>query len=468
MRTPLTAARFSLTLLVCMFAVVSVAQVSADESITVRATAGLGGLVKPGRWAPVQIRLTTGANLSAPVSRDVVVTWGDAVVRRSVALSPSSTFDFQLYTRTTDPTSTIRVEVAGTESRTEVPVTVVPHGTPVTVCVISPERTPGDGVACSATLTPRQLPASPRAYEVADQVITESGLHGLSSSQRAALSVWRALHPLEASGDLSSTPQVTRPPVSRGLPAATATAVAWTVLTYVGMLLGAAVLVATFRFRPWVPWLSFVGIVTITLAAATLVGRLGPASDVTVHHTSLLQQLPGTSGALLTTRAIAEFPSEGDTRLRLDVQDGSIEGAVAVGRAELLFDEGGFPILSAFSGRRGMGGRQSFTAEAVLDQQLLAIDEDGDRVQVVNRSDAPLHGCRFGDGLSPTDVGDLSPGGTAQGLRTGEVMGPLVTCTMSSPATMLSSPTHRVQMMGTTTVVAYLRRAQSLPEAPND
>jgi hypothetical protein len=465
-RTPPTAAHVSVLLMVCMFVLGTVAQVRANDALSLRATAGLGGLVKSGRWVPVQIRITdAGTGVLAPAIRDIVVTWGDVVVRRAVALAPASAFDLELYTRTTEPTAVIRVEVAGTAARTEVPVTVVPHGTPVTVCVVPPDQASTEDVGCSVTLTPRQLPVSARAYEVADQVVTASGFQSIPAPQRRALAVWRALHPLETSGDLSLTPQVTRPAVARGLPAATATAVTWTVIAYVAMILATGFFVATRRFRAPVAWLAFAGVVGSGLAATMAVGRFGPGSELTVHHTSLLQQIPDTNNSLLTTRGIAEFPSEGDARLRLAVQDGSVEGAVPVGRAELLIDEGGFPVLSGY---RGMGSRQSFTSEAVIEQQLLIVAEDGERVQVVNATDSTLRGCRFGDGVSPSEVGDLSPGARAQGLRTGEVIGPLVWCTTSAASIPLASSSHRVQLAGTTTVVAYRRRIPASSGAPND
>ena len=44
-------------------------------------------------------------------------------------------------------------------------------------------------------------------------------------------------------------------------------------------------------------------------AAAYGIGDIGPAQAIHVRHASLLQQIPGVTGSVLTMRGIVEFPA---------------------------------------------------------------------------------------------------------------------------------------------------------------
>jgi len=144
-----------------------------------------------------------------------------------------------------------------------------------------------------------------------------------------------------------------------------------------------------------------------------------------------------------------------------------LETSAASGRAAQVVDDAGYPILT---GRYGLGTRQAFTAEAVVDTQWLTVVEHAETVQVSNRTDSTLHDCRFGDGMSVTEAGDLPANATMSARRLGEVVGPLFTCTAAMPALALAERFRTVEMKGTTTVAVYRDRrfGANGTETPDD
>jgi hypothetical protein len=196
-------------------------------------------------------------------------------------------------------------------------------------------------------------------------------------------------------------------------------------------------------------------------------GNRGPASRITVHHTSLLQQIPRAGGALVTMRGVSEFPSDGLVQLRLVAEDGSLEPAISKGRAEQIIDEHGMPLIEA---RAGLGSRQAWAGDAVTQADWLRVEEVERTVTIKNETDFALAGCRFADGMSVIEVGVLAPGGVATAERHRQVIGPLFMCTTSQPPVTLTAGATPVDMRGTTTVVVY-RDRQGVPpsgEVPND
>src|SRR5437667_9546074 len=76
----------------------------ADPTVTVKASAGLGGLCRPGRWTPVRVDVETrGEAASTGVAAgEIIVEWGDARVRRAITLASPSHKQVELYIRTAD------------------------------------------------------------------------------------------------------------------------------------------------------------------------------------------------------------------------------------------------------------------------------------------------------------------------------------------------------------------------------
>ena len=212
-------------------------------------------------------------------------------------------------------------------------------------------------------------------------------------------------------------------------------------------------------------------VLTIVIATGTIgagfVGHFGPGSRVRIHHTSLVQQLPGTTGSLLTLRGIAEFPSADAFQVRLPIHEAMIELAAPSGRAPQQLDDEGFPELA---GSFGLGQRRMFTAEALLESQWLRLEGDDRMIHLTNRSHIELRECRFAEGLSARHVGNLAPGATVTAQRLSEVTGPLFTCTLlESPVTFIEDK-RAVHVLGPTQLVVYRQRQQPLrvPETPND
>jgi hypothetical protein len=183
-----------------------------------------------------------------------------------------------------------------------------------------------------------------------------------------------------------------------------------------------------------------------------------------VEHSSLLQQIPGTTGSLLTVRGIVEFPAADRYALSVPLADGTIEAGTSSRRADELFGEDGSPMLR---GTYGLGGRQAFTVEGVSDLQPLVVDESGGRARVANRSDRVLENCLFGDGFDGTAPAVLQPGASMTAGRHGDGTGPLVTCTLrDAPLVPFLADGRTVHSTGRTLVAAYRARPDDARPQP--
>jgi len=425
---------------------------------TLDAAAGLGGLAKAGRWTPLSVTVASDRDA---IAGELVVVWGDARVTRDVTLAPATRKTLELYLRTTEPRGAldVRLRSAGRDVVVATaPVRVLGADDRVTVCVAADAASSVDSAACTATVLARSLPRSPRGYEVADDLVWPGTHAGITTEQDAALRAWRSLEALDASGDLGATPQVSRPLVPRGLPAALAPIVAGVFLAYVSaLLLGAAVLRSR---RARLSWMgaSFAVITAGACAAIAAIGHVGATRAVHVHHVTLLQQLPDTQASVLTVRAIAEFPAFDRFSLRLPAADGTLETPSARGPASGALDADGFPVVT---GVFGLAGRQSFAGEALVDVRPLAIDDRGATVTIENRSSLLLRDCRLGRGLAASisgPFGTLAPGARIEASWAGADEapgGPLITCVSDEAPLPFTEADRPVVMHGETTIAAY-------------
>jgi hypothetical protein len=435
--------------------VVLVATASAGASLT--ATAGVGGAARPGRWTPVTVSV---ANPDPRLSGHLVVTWGDAVVRRRLIFDSPGTRQIEFYLRTSDAADRlqVRLEGSGTPIEIAVPIRIVRDDERFDLCVID-DASAGSSASCTASVPAPALPASVRGYEAVDQVLWPLGRSRLRPDQSSALRQFETLKRLNQRGDLSLTPQPARPTVGRGLPTSTGRAVLGAAALYLSLLCFLA-WTCTRRARPaaWAA-IGIAAAVAAGSAASLAVGRVGPARAVTVHHQSVLQQIPGSDAALLSMRAIAEFPVRGTTALRLPAVDGVIEQSLSRGRAVEELDADGFPTLD---GEFSLGARRAFGAEAVISGAVLTVDDRGTSVRITNRSPYALDGCQLANGLRGAAPEVLPPGGVIEAARiadddtTSEVLGPAVLCTTTQPAIALTETHRPVIMQGTTIVAAYM------------
>ena len=194
----------------------------ADPTVTVKASAGLGGWCRPGRWAPVRVDVETRGGTSAEAAAgEIVVEWGDARVRRAMTLASPSHKQVELYIRTADPRDsiTVRVLVADRELATTVtPVRLVAPAEPLTVCVAAVDTWSTSATACAATVNPESLPRSWRGYAAVDDVVWPSaGKPTLTAEQHIALDRWRVVQAIEnaestvpSAGDVTPAPHALR------------------------------------------------------------------------------------------------------------------------------------------------------------------------------------------------------------------------------------------------------------------
>ena len=423
---------------------------------TLDAAAGLGGLAKAGRWTPLVVSVATDRDA---LDAELVVVWGDTRLTRPVAVAPGTRKEFELYLRTSDPRATIDVHLqsAGRDvAVARAPVRVLGGDDHVTLCVVADAASSIDVPACTATVLARTLPRSPRGYEVADDVAWPGTRIGVTAEQDEALRAWRSLEALDASGDLGATPQVSRPLVPRGLPAALTPVVAAIASAYAMVLLAAALLLRARRVG--LAWTSG-ALAVVSLAACgamAAIGRVGGTRTVHVHHVTMLQQLPGTGTSLLTVRAIAEFPAFDRFALRLPAADGTLETNSSRGAATGALDGDGFPVVA---GVFGMAGRQSFAGEAMVHDRPLAVEDHGATMAIENRSGHTLRDCRLGRGLTgmlpDTFVAGAQVDASWTGSSADAPSGPVLTCISDEALLPFTETARPVVMHGETTIAAY-------------
>jgi hypothetical protein len=425
------------------------ATAAAQSGVTLQATAGIGGMVKTARWVPVRVSLT---NTGPALTTDLVVSWGDASVRRRVALAAAARRDVEVYIRSAAPTGRLRIHLESSPERgIDLPLRVAALEETVTLCVAAAVSN-DDPARCSAVVAPEQLPFSWRGYEAADEILI-SGQEPVHAAQRVALAQARALRQLDAAGDLALTSQVAQPVLRRGLPAAASNALVILVSAYAALLLLIGAVAAVRAPAAPLVWIAAALLSMGAVGAALAVGRVGEAGHVHIHQAALLQQLPAAPGTLLTVRGIAQFPAPSAVSLRLDAADAVLQTRAG---APQTLDEDGRPVLT---GRFGLGARQAFVAEGVVARQLLRVEEpDGRTVRISNDSGQALTHCGFSYGFSVADVGVLQPGESVTATHAGDVLGPAFTCRTLAPLAMFSTARHRLTTSGDTTVAVYLTR----------
>ncbi len=393
-----------------------------------------------------------------------MVSWGDARLRREIALPSSGRRQFEVHLRTADPQGVIRVRLTsqGQELQmVEAPVRILPLDEPVALCVMSTEGSTADA-RCTCATTSNLLPRSIRGYDAIDQVVWPTGERQLSEEQRVAFHRWQALKTIEQSGDLGLSPQPARPVLRRGMPTAIVRTAGVLAASYVACLTLAGLILTRRRASLTVTWLSAAAIVIVGSGAAHAISLVGPAQNIQVHHRSVLHQIPGTDASMLSVRGVVEFPAFDRYVVQFPLGDGIIESGSASDRPEQVIDERGWPVIRK---TYGLGSRQAFTAEGVVVTQPVAVDATGRSLTVVNRSTTTLRDCRFAHGFSITEVGSLAPGAFSTAHQVSQPLGPVFTCAMDSPVAGLTSPGRNVQTHGATVIAVY----QSHPEtaAPN-
>jgi hypothetical protein len=428
---------------------------AAAQDITVRVVAGVGGVAKAERWLPVLVTVESSRPLTAA---ELTVTWGDARVRRDIAVPSAGRRQYDVHLRTANPEGSVRASLMSSGQpvgTAEAPIRVLRLDERVTLCVMS---TDGSTAAadCTGTTTPNLLPKSIRGYDAIDHIVWPPGGSEMGDDQRVAFRRWQALRALEQSGDLGLSPQPVRPALRRGIPAPAAGIAGVVAGSYVGCLVLAGLLVTRRRASLTFTCVALVGVVATGSAVAQAIGRVGPSRAIHVHHRSVLNQIPGTDASMLSTRGVVAFPAFDRYRVSFPLRDGVIESTSSAGHSEHVIDESG---RSGIGGTFGLGSRQGFTAEGIIDTQPISLSVARETLTVVNRSTKTLEKCRFAEGFSITDVGSLVPGAASSARQVYETPGPAFTCVTSDPLVGLTSPGRAVRTHGETVIAAYTRHS---------
>jgi hypothetical protein len=238
--------------------------------------------------------------------------------------------------------------------------------------------------------------------------------------------------------------------LSRGLPASLTR-----VLAALTGLYGAGVLAAGLLFFARGARVGHIVAAAGTLVAgatgaALAVGHVGPARWTTIHHASIVQQLPGRAGSMVLTQAVAESPRSGPLLVRAELPDATL---TTRGGVTSYIDEEGRPILSDIV---GLGARRAFALEGfAADLQPLAVETTGNTVRVWNRSSLDLRHCRFGEGSPETGSRELPPGAALEAQDVSEGAGPLLTCMTSVPPIPMTRAGADVRVTGDTVVALF-------------
>jgi hypothetical protein len=411
--------------------------------------AGAGGAVKASRWTP----LIVAVDSPQPFTGSVRVTWGDLRLTRELAVPAAGRRLFEILLRTANPESSVRLELTGNGIQPvslDLPVKVLDQNEPVTLCVTS------EGAAaeppCSVSTSVERLPRSVRGYESIDDLRWSGGGTRPAADQQKAIDAWQSLRQLESSGDLGLSPRATRPAARRGVPAPASRVIAAVAIAYAIALLTIGTRMGLSRRRLATVLATVTAIVIAGGVVGMAIGRVGPGAAVRIEHASLLEQIPGTDLSLLTMEALATYPAFNETSIAFPLADAAIESSTASGRAVQLVDEHGAPLLR---GVHALAERRAFSLEAIVDMQPLGATVAGQRWTVSNRSSSTLSNCRFGSGFPAADARDLPPGTRVTAEQTGEIAGPVVTCTMEASPVAATGETHRVNVTGPTVVALY-------------
>lgn len=405
------------------------------------ARAGVGGVARPGRWLPVEIRVS-GAQ--AGVHGVLRVEWGDAVVLRDVDVAPGAEQRLTVLIRAVAAGPTVHVAITGsaTTSTIDVPVELAPLEAPLTLCI-------GDtGTAsCSVRVAEDEAPTAWRGYDAADTVVWPASDRSTRRDAVRAAATWRAMRWL---GDAGPSDPVL-PSFDRRTPSVTsvtirlvAVSVAITLLAAIGVWMRAHIALA-------------LGI-PIVMGAASGALLLNPAlfgqRDVTsVQMTGVVHQFAETPSATFSAKADLEHPNAARLWLRPDLADVTL-GTRGPGniRSISVEDRDGRGLYRAAA---GLGAHTRITMDGTIDATWLDITESGTERTVTNRAAFTLSNCTW-RGDATEHIGTLLPSSRLV-LNPGRApsSGDTIVCTLPNEWLAWSTSGPRVDTRGQTYFVFH-------------
>jgi hypothetical protein len=445
------AARLVLAAVIVSVAAAGDLRAADNDSITVNAVAGLGGIARAGRWAPVRVSI---ANRQDRIDGELVITWGASTVHREVVLPAPSRNEFELYVRTTDVRDTldVRLRSEGRDVRTvAVPIRVVPADEDVTVCVSSDGVVDTSEASCTTVVTAEGLPRSMRGYEAADAVLWGAGADSsLGSEQRTAVKEWEFLRRLEADGTRVVAPHISFSTSPLADARRSLMPFVLGMVTYVALLV---VVGWSGRRREGVAatYLAVALIGVVGTSIAVQAGRWGTGSTVLVRHATTLMGIPG-AGTLVSMRGSLEYPAFDDFQVHSSAADAAFD-RTGPSRSEQWFDLRGYPTVG---GIFGLGAAQQFSLDGVVGDSWLHVERHPSGVTVTNTSPIDFHDCRFPEGFAPTRVDLLRSGESVNAAPSDGEDVPFLSCTSTSGPFRFNASRHQVQLEGEWLVTAYI------------
>ncbi len=416
-------------------------------TLTLNAQAGIGGLGRAGRWAPVRVRIE---NTDREFRGDIVVSWGDAVVRRALTLASPGRADVVLHVRSADvrDVMSVRLEADGATLRSaDVPIHLLSPDDEVTICVGS--DTTGTAVdGCTAVVSAAALPSTMWGYDAVDRLRwLDTSADALVGGQRTAFDRWTARGALDAAGIALAPPRPLPVQDDGGRPMRLAAVGA---ISYVGMLFAAALAGRQFRRKPGFVFVAVAALAGAGSAAALAAGRVGPSAAIVVTHSSLVEQLPE-GGSLVWMQASAQFPAFDTFELRARSTEAVVEREHAP-QAPVRFAESGEPLLAD---TLGFAARRRFALEAVVSFSPFRVSRENGAVTATNASRFEYRDCAIAGATSTQAIGVMRPGGSAR-TTAPLARDSVISCTLSATPMDFSEPRYRVDVEGTTQVAAPL------------
>jgi hypothetical protein len=414
-------------------------------TLTLKARAGLGGLGRSGRWAPVRVSVD---NTDRDFRGDIVISWGDAVVRRALTLGSPARADIVAYIRSADvrDVMSIRLESGGaTLQSIDAPIRLASTEDDVSVCVTWSESAATTG-ECTATISAASLPRVMWGYDAVDRVRWQGmSPDMLEGDQRIAFEQWTATRTLDEAGIVRTPPR----PLLETDPGGRSITLVETVMSlYVGLLVVGAVS-ARLWHRPLVVYAAVIVAGALGSAVTVAAGRFGPGAAIVVTHSSTVQQLPR-GGSIVSMKASAQYPTFDAFRLRAKMAAAAVETQGP--RAAMQFDESGEPMLP---GVFGLATRQPFTLDGIINFSPFRIARRNGAMTVANASTFEYRNCHFSDGVSRRSAGTLPAGRT---IDAPSDLGPtaFISCTLAATPVEFADPRYPVNVEGATDVTAYL------------
>lgn len=381
--------------LVLSFGAASAAPKYFEAAATLAVRAGVGGAARPGRWLPVDVTVTAGADAQRGA---VVVEWGGAIARRDVDLAPSSTARVTLLVRTIAAAPAIRVSLIHLDgtvaASTETPLALLPVDDPATLCIGAAAA----GATCSVTIPETEAPRDWRGFDIADEVVW-SATRAASNEETNAFALWRAVRWWQ---DSAFVDPVVAPFDSNSR---LLDRTSFSLMAFAGALVLFSGL-TLFRRAP----LMLIAGVPLAVAAGGVALVTRSSRDVDIQAASFIHQFTGVPRAIVLVKGDIEHPGTQTLELVPEIGPASLDVVRGLQRTDGTTSADDRAMYRNTAGR---GVRQRFELNGTLDAEWLAVTDQPGAISVQNRSAYALTECELRSNET-LPIGTIDAGGTAR------------------------------------------------------